>query len=274
VVADYQHLPAYDGRTGRPLRRWLMGRVEDFTREASAVAEEINEQFQEYGPEQIAGQLRGMYARLGLPDRQLRDVVSEVQRLQQQMVATLGSDDWLDEHGLQGSEQVLRVVFDPVRDWLVCGTSQGVRIYDWDGLWNRSQPVESDAGSKYPRFVPPPPILAAEGKPYREEGEEANQDLPDDNSIHALACDAAGHRLIYAGAGGVIEGLDLNNGRSHTLVEVPGRPTIHALHFSRDGSSLACVTYPQVSRDTPQLTPELYIRNYPALLASIGEMAK
>jgi hypothetical protein len=182
------------------------------------------------------------------------------------LLGDLDSDEWLDEHSTCGSEDARCVAFHPNGQWLLCGTSRGVHVYDWGGLLDRSELIEATSGSSSDKHLPPPPLFSAQGLPYCEEGEEEHHEDTEDRDINSLACDADGNRLLFAGVGGVISSLDLQSGESQILVEIPGRPTIQRINLSRDRSALACTTFPQLHRDTPKLTPEAYVWDYRALI--------
>jgi hypothetical protein len=73
--------------------------------------------------------------------------------------------------------------------------------------------------------------------------------------------DEKGNRLVFGGLSGKIGYLDLNDGSSGILLDIPGRPAIVNLALARDGSALACVCRANIFSG-PTL---LQIWNYPAL---------
>jgi WD40 repeat protein len=268
VVSDYQDLAHYDLGSGRRLRRWVLGEPRDFSVMAEALQEEIHDSMMGIGPEEAERHLRRVNKYMKFSEDQFAEMMGELREAQQGLLAELESQEWMEEHSTCGSDDARRVAFHPNGQWLFCSTSRGVHVYDWDGFLNRSEPIETTAGTAGDKHSPPPPLFSAQGEPYCEEGEEEyhqDEDM-EESDVDAIAFDSGGDCLLFAGEGGVIGSLDLRSGESKTLVEIPGRPIIRGIALTRDRSALACTTYPQLHRDSPKLTPEVYVWDYQTLV--------
>jgi len=116
-----------------------------------------------------------------------------------------------------GSTQAIGKVFvagfSRDRRWLWCGTSEGLRVYDWAS-------VPREAGSEL--IKPHWADFAAYTYAVAEE------------------VDAAG--LVFGGISGTLYRLDLTTGQSRELLKLPGDVSIYLLTMSADGQSLGIST--------------------------------
>jgi hypothetical protein len=113
----------------------------------------------------------------------------------------------------QAVEQVGAAGFSRDGRWLWCGTSAGLRVYDWAS-------VPRDAGSELSN----PHWTFSAGYTY----------------AMAEEVDAAGR--VFGGLSGTLYRLDLTTGQSRELLKLPGDVSIVALTMSADGQSLGIST--------------------------------
>jgi hypothetical protein len=174
----------------------------------------------------------------------------------QQQLAEVGTPGWLaQQNSVYGSELPFAMQFSPSGKHLFCATSAGCRIYEWSEVWNKARHGQQQ--------MPRPVFAASSGSVSRT---THRGDIHSSAYVYALAFDARAERLLFGGQSGSIDYLDLRNGLSGTLVELPGRPVVMQLALNADGTALACSVQPdfyeQGARRRP---PELQIWNYQAL---------
>ncbi|MGH7139734.1 MAG: hypothetical protein ACREHD_28675, partial [Pirellulales bacterium] len=130
------------------------------------------------------------------------------------------------EGGLAGgaprrSEEVTQLEFTPDGEKLLCAATQGVRVLSWDDLRGASD-------------CTPPPLWAVESEVVKDEHGNGYA------FTYALAFDRTQNRLLFSGLEGKTRFLDLNDGATGTLIELPGRPAAQKLALSHDGTVLVC----------------------------------
>ncbi|WP_165250491.1 hypothetical protein [Paludisphaera soli] len=153
-----------------------------------------------------------------------------------------------------GSVAPLCLTFDAEGRWLCCGTDSGVLAFAWRDLLTAVGET-------------PPPRFSAEGRPFVDPDDEDEDAVgPPFRHVRDLAYDAHARRLLFATAGGEVGFLELPDGRSGVLLEVPGRPPIANLHLSRDRSALGLIARPDLyGRRRFRHRPSVQFWNYPAL---------
>ena len=113
----------------------------------------------------------------------------------------------------QAIGKVFAVGFSRDGRWLWCGTSEGLRVYDWAS-------VPREAGSEL--IDPHWADFAANTYAVAEE------------------VDSAG--LVFGGISGTLYRLDLTTGQTRELLQLPGDVSIYLLTMSADGQSLGIST--------------------------------
>jgi hypothetical protein len=167
--------------------------------------------------------------------------------------AVMQSPRALAEMNVRGSEQPGIVDFTHDGESLLCGTDQGVRVYEWESVLAAAREMPK------PIWSVDSPIIEIEFQAHRT-SHTAN--------IYALAHDIRGNRLLFGGLAGTVGFLDLESGRSGTFIDIPGRPAVLSLALSRDGSALACSVRPNFfGHDKSGV---LQIWNYTALCERLG----
>jgi hypothetical protein len=116
----------------------------------------------------------------------------------------------------------------------------------------------------------PAPVFAAEAEPVAVD--VGGRMMTTQRAVHGLAVDAAGKRLLYGGLEGKIGFLDLNTGRSGTLLDPPGRPAVRRLGLARNRSALCCTVEPDLFVQGRNRRPALLqVWNYTDLDRRVGE---
>lgn len=118
----------------------------------------------------------------------------------------------------RGQEYVLDVGFSRDGRWMWCGTSGGLRIYEW-----ASVPREADSDLLNPRYSFNPPARA---------------DSQFATYIHTIVEEIDSHAIVFAGASECLYRLDLSDGSVRELAKLPGVGVIRQLLMSRDGTAL------------------------------------
>jgi hypothetical protein len=150
----------------------------------------------------------------------------------------------------RGTESVTCLECSPDGRFVFVATDKGVRVFAWDAL------AAATEGT-------PAPLFAAEAEAVAVElghGMTAAHRM-----VYALAHDAAGNRLLFGGLDGKVGFLDLDTGRSGTLLDPPGRPAVQRLGLSRDRGSLCCTCQPDPLARGKRRPPLLQVWNYAAL---------
>lgn len=139
---------------------------------------------------------------------------------------------------------------------LFCATSAGLRVYAWDEVLAASERL-------------PAPRFAAEAEPVAPGN--PRQPMSGQRYTYALAHDTAGNRLLFAGLEGKLRALDLVEGRTDVLLELPGRPPVVRLALAPNLATLACLCRPDMVEPQPKRSPPvLQIWNYRALRDRFG----
>ena len=121
----------------------------------------------------------------------------------------------------RGVEQVLRVRFNGRGDHLLLASGAGIRVYPWERLLaGNGDQIASSGG------VAAGTVLV--------QSDRWTKTMP--AYTYDLELDPDRDRVLFAGLEGCVRYLDLSSGDSGVLVEPPGRPPIHRLALSRDGS--------------------------------------
>jgi len=113
----------------------------------------------------------------------------------------------------QAVEKVFAAGFSRDGRWLWCGTTEGIRVYDWAS-------VPREAGSK----LSDPHWAYSAAYTY------------------AVAEEVDGAGLVFGGLSGTLYRLDLTTGQSRELLKLPGDVSIYLLTMSADGQSLGIST--------------------------------
>jgi hypothetical protein len=128
----------------------------------------------------------------------------------------------------RGSEGVFRVRFDPSGERLCLATTGGVRVYSWHDVLN----ADGDLRPELAVDIPGTMVETEQGM-IRRDGYVYDFDLDRD-------------RLLFGGLDGRVRYLDIDSGQSGVLLEPPALPPIHRLVLSRDRTTLALTTNPDM----------------------------
>lgn len=159
----------------------------------------------------------------------------------------------------QGAEAPIRLLSDPEGRWLFCGTDCGVRVFGW-----------LDLGAAI--GMTPPPAFAVEPEPYREETDHGVFDGP--VNVYDLAFDVTRRRLLFVTMGGQVGFVDLDDGGSGILLDVPGRPPLMSLHLASDRSAICITCHPdRLGRRRHRKRASLQIWDYRALTSRLERSA-
>ena len=123
----------------------------------------------------------------------------------------------------QGNEHVSCVGFSRDGRWLWCGTSVGLRVYEWSGV-----PRESGADVPRPRFS-----FDLPGTPQFDQF----------NHVNAVAEEIDAPAIVFGGGTGRLYRLDLTTGEARELVKLPDQVAIYALSMSLDGQTLGVAAH-------------------------------
>jgi hypothetical protein len=118
----------------------------------------------------------------------------------------------------RGQEYVVDVGFSRDGRWMWCGTSAGLRVYDW-----ASVPHEPDSDLLNPRYSFNPPARA---------------DSQFATYIHSIVEEIDTPAIVFAGISESLYRLDLSDGTVRELARLPGVGAIHQLVMSHDGTTL------------------------------------
>jgi hypothetical protein len=138
----------------------------------------------------------------------------------------------LDDEPPMGKESVTSVGFSRDGKWLWCGTTNGLRVYDWTT-------VTGTTGTDMPaarfRFTPPdePPIKLT---PY------GDIDVP--KFIRAIVEEPDAKGILFGGSNSRLYRLDLSTGATRELIRLPGETTsVEQLAISPDGKTLGVAVH-------------------------------
>lgn len=118
----------------------------------------------------------------------------------------------------RGQEYVLDVGFSRDGRWMWCGTSGGLRVYEW-----ASVPREADSDLLNPRYSFNPP---------------AGADSQFATYIHTIVEEIDAPAIVFAGNSECLYRLDLSDGSVRVLAKLPGVGVIRQLLMSNDGTAL------------------------------------
>jgi len=144
-------------------------------------------------------------------------------------------------------ERFVRLLFSPDGEWLFAATSLGMRAFAWRDL------CVAENGPA------PGPVYAVDARPGA---------LGHHTYCYTLAFDETAERLIFAGLEGVIEILDLNNGKVATLLRPPELLCIQQIGLSPDRSTFAVQS--REMKVNGRRPTELRLWSYPALCNQAG----
>ncbi len=173
------------------------------------------------------GPPRGEAATVQLSGLIERQVEEQIRRLRELVTRSAANPNPTGPQ--RGREGVFRIRFDPSGEWLALGTMAGVRVYPWREV------CENDGDLARPALafdIAETAVESRHGSPLLG------------GYIYDLECDPDRARFLFAGLDGRVRFLDLTSGQSGTLLDLPGRPPIHRLAFSRDRSTLALIAAP------------------------------
>lgn len=147
-------------------------------------------------------------------------------------------------------ERLLALRFTPDGHWLICGTSEGVRVFDWAKLIAPgAKAVSWDYG-------------AAAEEPDRELDKWASR------AIHCVGFDSVRERVLFSGEEGKIKYLELGTGRTGELLGGPERTPITRFALSGDRKIIA-MTRVQGGHGNDRRA-RFQIWSYPALCEAAG----
>jgi hypothetical protein len=118
----------------------------------------------------------------------------------------------------RGQEYVVDVGFSRDGRWMWCGTSGGLRVYEW-----ASVPRGADSDLLNPRYSFNPPARA---------------DSQFATYIHTIVEEIDAQAIVFAGISECLYRLDLSDGSVRELARLPGVGVIHRLVMSHDGTAL------------------------------------
>ncbi len=209
--------PLYVGGMSQPLPQ------------VAAVFQEVQEQFRKIDVDEFMKQAR---AQLEAMTKQLREAAGRsnqgvdaeemIEKMRRQMEQSFAEqkDQLQAMHEgrtpvipTQAVEKVFAAGFSRDGRWLWCGTSAGLRVYDWAS-------VPRDAGSE----------LSDPHWAYSE------------TFTYAVAEEVDAPGLVFGGISGTLYRLDLTTGQSRELLKLPGDVSIYLLTMSADGQSLGIST--------------------------------
>jgi hypothetical protein len=139
---------------------------------------------------------------------------------------------------------------------LFCGTHHGLCCLDWTKVL------------RGPEMQAVPVQLFVEEEPAASEEERGAAFAH--RLVYSIAFDAEQNRVLFSGLEGKITYIELDDARSGTLLEVPGRvPLIH-LGLSPDRSALVATGHRRVAKSNKSESPCFQIWNYAALCQAAG----
>jgi WD40 repeat protein len=147
-------------------------------------------------------------------------------------------------------ERLLALCFTPDGHWLVCGTSEGVRVFDWAKL------IEPEAKAVEWDYA-----VAAE-EPDPELDKYASR------AIHCVGFDSLRQRVLFSGEEGKLKYLELGTGRTGELLGAPERTPITRFALSDDRGIIA-ITRVEGGHGNERRA-RFQIWSYPALCAAVG----
>jgi len=153
-------------------------------------------------------------------------------------------------------DSIFTCCFSSDGNWLFCGTHYGLCCLDWNNVLRCSdmQPVPVQS------FVEAEPVTSEEGRSA----------APAHRLVYSIAFDAEQKRVLFSGLEGKITFLELNEARSGTLLEVPGRIPLTQLSLTPDRSALVATGHRRVARSNKSESPCFQIWNYAALCQAAG----
>jgi hypothetical protein len=151
----------------------------------------------------------------------------------------------------RGAERVTALEISADGRWLCYACQNGVRALAWDDV------LVATTATPAPRYTAESEPVAITGM-YGLSTEERH--------TYALAWDAGSGRLLFAGLEGRVRFLDLADGGSGVLLDLPGRPPVLRMALSRDRSALGCTCLPgQFDQGRNRRPPLLQVWNYARL---------
>jgi hypothetical protein len=162
----------------------------------------------------------------------------------------------LQQQPMSRGEEVRRVAFNADETLLLCATSGGVRVYEWERINEHSDSILL-------------PSFAADAIPTTVESDAMSMTMA---YTYAMAHDEANQLLLFAGLEGEIRFLDLRSGKNGSLLEIPGRPAILDMCLNSDNTALCCVCQPSFFENRNRKPPLLLqIWNYATLQREAAE---
>jgi hypothetical protein len=149
-------------------------------------------------------------------------------------------------------QRIRSLTFSPSGKHLICGTSAGVCILNWEQIL--AEPDKTSIS----------PVAFAEAEPLtREDG------MPDNQLIYAVPLDAKRERVLFTGLEGKIRFWNTREGRIGDLLVPPLRRPLYRLELTPNRVALVGTTfYPKVKgKPEPQ---KFQLWSYPALCQSAG----
>jgi hypothetical protein len=147
-------------------------------------------------------------------------------------------------------ERLLALRFTPDGHWLVCGTSEGVRVFDWAKL------IEPGA-----KAVPWDYPVAAE-EPDLELDKWASR------AIHCVGFDSLRQRVLFSGEEGKLKYVELGTGRTGELLGGQERTPITRFALSDDRGIIALTRVEGGHGNDRRARFQIW--SYPALCAAVG----
>jgi WD40 repeat protein len=248
VIDDLNRLLIIDIATGRVERTHFVGG-------RSAAGSMIDIDTLEQQVRQQQDKLLEMFEKTGLPPG-----IGSIEELKRQFEDTIVKmREGYVRPGMQqgqssqerGSERVFRLRFDPPGKRLCLATMAGVRVCQWHEILN----ADGDL---------PPSALAVDtrGTPVDADGGS----LQRNGYVYDLDYDLDRDRLLFAGLDGRVRFLDFLSGRSGVVLEPPTLPPILRVALSRDRTTLALTSYPDMfARSRNKRGPLLQFWDYQAI---------
>lgn len=160
-----------------------------------------------------------------------------------------------DRHFLP-KDSIHTCAFSPEGDWLFCGTYFGLRGLDWKTVL------------ECPEMCPVPVDLSVEAESVTLD--IGGRSTTAQKMVYGIVFDATRRRVLFCGLEGKITFVELDGGRTGTLLENPGKFSLVQLALTPDRSALVSTACrPRVSPNK-QEAPLFQIWSYPALCRKAG----
>ncbi|MBA4150714.1 MAG: hypothetical protein H0X66_21585 [Verrucomicrobia bacterium] len=152
------------------------------------------------------------------------------------------------QHLIRPNETVMALQFTPDGKRLLCGTSQGLRVFDWEKL-HQSEVMNPE-------------------QEFDVDGHElalnpADKDAIPGRYVYSVAYDEASERVLFGGMGGAVQWLDLTTGKNGILTETGEPLAVTNIALSPDRKLLG-TTRTSIRRGNKN-TPKLQVWNYSKL---------